>query len=66
MIEEQQPAEPDEDLAPDADDDGDGMPLELADLVHEGDVVPDEVDGPSKVEDLEEIENPMTEAPDHE
>jgi hypothetical protein len=30
MIEEQQPAEPDEDLAPDADDDGDGMPLELA------------------------------------
>jgi hypothetical protein len=33
-----------DDLAPDADDVGDGLPEEFRGLVHDGDIVPDEVD----------------------
>lgn len=52
MTEEQQPVDP-EDLAPDADDDGDSLPDELSNLVNEGDIVPDNVDEPD-AEDQED------------
>jgi hypothetical protein len=37
------------DWAPDANEPGDPAPKELEALVHEGEIVPDQVDGPSEV-----------------
>jgi hypothetical protein len=40
-----------DDLAPDHDEPGDEFPAELEDLVHEGDIVPDNVDLAEEVDD---------------
>lgn len=44
---EPEPVDPD-DIAPDADDDGDDLPEPLQDVVHEGEVKPDNVDTASE------------------